>query len=126
MKYMLLVLSLFLFACSKQQDNTTPLESMPLVAVFIDDGALQCERQGRSLAASEALLTQAGISTANSYCAYIDGVMMAMQCGLKDLNVHVVEVQSSQLQSALGFEPLASVAHHGEKTLVKHACPESP
>ena len=122
---MLLVLSLFLFACSKQQDNTTPLESMPLVAVFIDDGALQCERQGRSLAASEALLTQAGVSVTNSYCAYIDGVMMAMQCGLKDLNVHVVEVQLSQLGQAraLGFEPLANAAHHGQKTVLKQVCP---
>ncbi|WP_096085539.1 hypothetical protein [Agaribacterium haliotis] len=121
MKYLPFILALTLAACAKNSEPTAPVT---LVELYIDDGALQCEQPPRSLEQSKALLTQQKIQVGAARCARIDG-MVAMQCGLKDLNVHVVSVSEDDVGKArsLGFEPMSQLSHHGQKSLIDQPCP---
>lgn len=110
----------------KETVNVGLLDDQDYEEVFIDDGAIQCEKTGVSLAQTSARLVSAGIKVADSYCGTITRVMVASQCGLKNANVHVHSIPSHRVKSArgLGYEPMSSLKHYGNKEIDMHDCPD--
>jgi hypothetical protein len=74
--------------------------------VYIDDDALQCERPGRALAETLALLTKENIPVRDSRCASITGVMTMTLCGTKTLDIHIHQIPMTYLKKAgsVGFQ----------------------
>lgn len=139
-KYSLLLIVLCLGACERDEQTTTVDKSDATVKhveqtkssvkeentewVYIDDGAVQCEQKGRSLNDTKNKLTSMNIAVKASKCAHITGASMATMCGLKDLNIHMHQLYTRDVKKArgLGFEPISSLSHYGDKSYKELPC----
>lgn len=131
--------SVCLFACDSRDapiaDEFSATGSKPVVIdklkqqamqwVYIDNGAIQCEHKGKPLQQTRQQLQDAGFDLGVSQCATITGSMVAAVCGIKDLGIHMHEVSKQDVKKArsLGFEPMSSLSHHGDKSFQKVDCP---
>ena len=95
-----------------------------LMWVYIDNGAVQCEYSGKTLLETRTQLSDSNIPVAQSHCAQITGAMVASQCGLKDVNIHVHQIPNSHIKQArgTGFEPVTNLSHYGNKSYTLTEC----
>lgn len=137
-----IVLLLNLFACSQEdkavvdkQDTNTPTVALSSEKktqdrewVYIDDGAIQCEKQAQDLTHTRSVLLASGINVEDSKCATIVGAAVASLCGLKTLGIHIHLISSSDVKRARsqGFEPVSALAHYGDKHHEPRACAVKP
>ena len=103
------ILSILLIAgcdVNKEPDVLTGNE-----LVYIDDAAVQCEKEGMATTESAQLLTNKGIDVISSYCGFLTEVAIAAQCGLGDANINLHEVNSNNVPNAqeFGFKPVSSL-----------------
>ena len=101
-----------------------PKEKPSSVWVYTDNGALQCEKPAMPLSTTKNMLMEAKIDVVNSQCAAITGMMVATMCGLKDTGIHMHEIPEKSLKKArgLGFEPITSLSHSGNRSYAVTEC----
>ena len=143
--YILRVLIIFscvalLYACDKKAPselgnvtdtsskvNAAGAENDDTVWVYIDNGALQCQKPALRLGQTRATLLSAQIEVIDSKCADITGTMVAAMCGLKDLGIHIHNIKRVDAKRArsFGFELTDSLSHYGNKSYNVTECPSS-
>lgn len=110
----------------KTRTESTVKKAEALQWVYIDNGALQCEKAPMPLSQTRDRLLNANIKVEKSQCAQITGVAVAAMCGLKDTGIHMHHISMKQTKKArsLGFEPMASLSHYGDKSFEQVVCPD--
>ncbi len=111
-------------APTSRAQSSEPGASVRTLQVYIDNSAIQCEREGKSPQHTAQQLAANNIAVIASHCVHITGVASATLCGLKDLNINVHEIAAADLKKAraLGFEPVANIGHHGNKSFELKDC----
>ena len=106
MKKLLLLLSsaLLLNGCQ----NTAPQDS---ALVYMNNGAVQCEYQGKTGAETAQLLTDKNIVVNETLCGHLSNVFVITVCGAKTANINLHRIAKTDLQDAkvLGFETAISL-----------------
>ena len=106
MKKLLLIVSttLILSACI----TTVAKES---VLVYINNGAVQCESEGKSGAETAQLLTSENIVVTKTECGHLSNVAVIAMCGGPATNINVHRISSADLEKAqaLGFKNVSTL-----------------
>lgn len=130
MRLLLVLVSLFgLAACERADTDSAQAGQKHAVNqalrwVYIDNGAVQCERPAKALSETQSALNGRGVKVKQSQCAIITGTAVAALCGLKDLGIHMHQIVESDLKKArsLGFEPIENLSHYGNKSFEVTPC----
>lgn len=106
MKKLLLIMStaLVLSACA----NTTPDSS---ALVYINNGAIQCETEGKMGSETAMLLINDNINVTSTECGHLANIAVVAMCGGPATNINVHTISSADLQKAeaLGFKNVTTL-----------------
>ncbi|WP_022942618.1 hypothetical protein [Psychromonas hadalis] len=104
-KLLLTVSSIFLLtACA----NTPAPEN---AWVYISNGAIQCESDGKTGAETERLLTEKNIVVSKTECGHLSNVAVILMCGGPATNINVHQIKHTDLEKsqALGFQDVITL-----------------
>lgn len=101
------VLTLALAACASNGKDDLPKNML----VYVNNGAIQCESDGKTGAETAALLKDAGVIVSKTQCGHLTNVVVAAMCGGQATNINVHEIAASDLEKAksVGFEDVITL-----------------
>ena len=88
------------------------------VSVYIKNGAIQCESDGKTGTETAMLLSAQGIEVSQNQCGHLSNIAVIAMCGGPATNINVHQIRESDLAKAqaLGFknvETLKQANHKG-------------
>ena len=104
------IVTMFLGACA----NTASEQN---VSVYINNGAIQCESDGKTGTETAMLLTAQGIEVSQNQCGHLSNIAVVAMCGGPATNINVHQIRESDLAKAqaLGFENVETLKQDNHK-----------
>lgn len=104
------VIALLLSACV----NTASEKD---VLVYINNGAIQCESDGKTGSETAMLLSAQGIEVKQTQCGHLANIAVVAMCGGPATNINVHQVSESDLAKAkaLGFRDVQILKQENHK-----------